>query len=288
MILLLGATGYVGSAFRRLFAQKRVEYLSVSRTKLDYTRLSQLRKLILESQPELLINCAGYTGKPNVDACEHSRIPCLKANALLPKMIRRVCEETATPFGHISTGCIYSGTRPDGKGFTEIDPPNFCFETGRTSFYSGTKALAEKYLSGADQTYIWRLRIPFNNIDGPRNYLSKLLYYPRLLIATNSLTQLDEFVLACFESWNQRIPFGTYNVTNSGAIETRQVVALLKKHLGIEREFEYFDSEEQFMQNVAKAPRSNCVLDNSKLLSHGIQMSSVHDAIAKSLQSWQV
>jgi hypothetical protein len=41
-----------------------------------------------------------------------------------------------------SSGCIYTGSRPDGSGFTEENPPNFNFRQNNCSFYSGTKALA--------------------------------------------------------------------------------------------------------------------------------------------------
>jgi hypothetical protein len=41
------------------------------------------------------------------------------------------------------------------------------------------------------------------------------------------------------------------------------------------------------MQKAAKTPRSNCVLDSSKLLAAGIVMNEVHDAIAKALKNWK-
>ena len=40
------------------------------------------------------------------------------------------------------------------------------------------------------------------------------------------------------------------------------------------------------MSIVAKTPRSNCVLDNSKLRDCGIGMPSVHDALARFLKIW--
>ena len=49
-------------------------------------------------------------------------------------------------------------------GFTETDPPNFSFRDPPCSFYSGTKALGEEAIAGIGQSYIWRLRIPFDEI----------------------------------------------------------------------------------------------------------------------------
>lgn len=287
MILLLGGTGYVGSAFARRLDADGTDYKCISRKEFDYTRRDSLIELIEDSRASFLINAAGYTGKPNVDACEIHKSECLAGNASLPGVIREACEHCGLSWGHVSSGCIYTGSRADGRGFTEQDAPNFSFRTDNCSFYSGSKALGEECLEGAQRTYLWRLRIPFNEIDSSRNYLSKLLRYKRLLEATNSISQLDEFVNACLECWTRKVPFGIYNVTNTGAVTTREVVALIKKHVAPNREFEFFTSEDEFMQLAANTPRSNCVMDNSKLLATGIGLSEVHDAIEKSLQHWK-
>ena len=42
----------------------------LSRSVIDYTNLDELRSLLNDVKPRFLINAAGYTGKPNVDACE--------------------------------------------------------------------------------------------------------------------------------------------------------------------------------------------------------------------------
>jgi len=286
MILLLGGSGYVGTAFGRYFDSQSIAYRSVARAEVDYTQRDALVRLIQQSNANFLINAAGYTGKPNVDACELHKAECLFGNAVLPGIIREACEFAGIAWGHVSSGCVYTGTRACGSGFTEADPPNFSFRTNNCSFYSGCKALGEECLADSDSAYIWRLRVPFDHIDSSRNYLSKLMRYERLLDATNSITQLDEFVQICWQCWERRVPFGIYNVTNTGAVTAREVVEHLKLQLGIEKQFEFFASEEQFMAIAAKTPRSNCVLDNSKLLATGIAISEVHEAIERSLKCW--
>ena len=287
LILLLGSTGYVGGAFARHLDQIGVQYAGVSRRNVDYTQRDALIKLIRDSEASFLINAAGYTGKPNVDACEKYKADCLAGNAVLPGIIREACESCNLSWGHVSSGCIYSGTRADGTGFTEEDAPNFCFRTNHCSFYSGCKALGEECLEGADNVYIWRLRIPFNHEASPRNYLTKLQTYRFLLEATNSISHLDEFVRAAWECWSQRVPTGIYNVTNTGAITTHEIVSMLRAHLTPHRKYEYFQSEDDFMRKAAIARRSNCVLDNSKILSTGIKLRPVHEAIEASLKNWQ-
>jgi len=287
MILLLGGSGYVGSAFRDLFARRGIEHLSVSRRECDYTRLERLARLIADSKATFLVNAAGYTGKPNVDACETDKAACIAGNAVLPGIIREACDHSGLHWGHVSSGCIYTGARSDGSGFTETDAPNFCFRTDNCSFYSGTKALGEECLAGADRTYLWRLRIPFDHIDSPRNYLSKLQHYRRLLDARNSISHLGEFVEAAWACWEQRVPFGIYNVVNTGSVTTRDVVSLIQQRLQPDHDFDFFASEEEFLTVAAQTPRSNCVMDNSKLRAAGVAISHVHDALERSLANWQ-
>lgn len=286
MIYLLGGSGYVGSAYQARLKLKGLPFRSLSRREFDYANQAKLTALLREEKPSFLIHAAGYTGKPNVDACEYHKAECLMANAVLPGIVAQACAAAEIPWGHVSSGCIYNGARPDGTGFTENDVPNFTFRSNPCSFYSGTKALGEEILAGFPDGYIWRLRIPFNEVDGPRNYLSKLIRYPRLLDATNSLSQLDEFVTATLACWEKRVPFGTYNVTNPGAVTTREVVELIKKSGVSGKHFDFFADDAEFMNTVAKAPRSNCLLDSSKLAATGIELTEVHEAIERDLGRW--
>ena len=286
MIILLGGSGYVGQAFQRLLTRLDVPFHNLARKEVDYSETHRLADYLAEAGAAFVINAAGYTGKPNVDACELHKAACLFGNAVLPGRIREACERTGTPWGHISSGCIFSGERPGGGGFREDDAPNFSFRTDHCSFYSGTKALGEEVLVGAESCFVWRLRIPFSEVESPRNYLTKVMRYARLLEAANSLSQLDEFVRACFECWQKRLPFGTYNVTNPGHVTTREVVDLIKQSGVCNKPFEFFTDEDEFMRIAAKTPRSNCLLDTAKLQHAGIAMTEVHEAIALSLRNW--
>lgn len=287
MIYLLGGSGYVGQAYQDLLTRKGIPFRNLRRADIDYGNVAQLTTALRADRPEFLINAAGYTGKPNVDACELHKADCLEGNAVLPGNIALACAAAGVPWGHVSSGCIYSGRRADGQSFTEADTPNFSFRTNRCSFYSGTKALGEEVLTSTPDVYIWRLRIPFDHRDGPRNYLTKLIRYQRLLEAENSISQLHEFVAATFACWEKRIPFGTYNVTNPCEVTTRAVVDLIKASGVCTKDFDFFTNETEFMAKAAKTPRSNCVMSSAKLAAAGIQMTEVHEAIARDLRAWQ-
>ena len=286
MIYLLGGSGYVGSAYQALLQRKGLPFRNIRRADFDYTNRAALTELLRREKPSFLINAAGYTGKPNVDACELHKAECVMGNAVLPGTIAAACTDAGVPWGHVSSGCIYTGSRPDGAGFTETDTPNFSFRTDNCSFYSGTKALGEEVLVGAANLYIWRLRIPFNQVDNPRNYLTKLIRYNTLLEAENSISQLDEFVAATFACWEQRVPFGVYNVTNPGHVTTREVVALIQKTGVSHKQFTFFANEAEFMRTAAKTPRSNCVMNSTKLAAAGIKLTEVHEAVERDLRRW--
>lgn len=311
MILLLGASGYVGQAFARELDLRGRPFTGLSRRDLDYTRFPALLELLRQTKPEFLINTAGCAGKPNIDACENAKAETLLGNTLLPQLIGAACAATDTPWGHVSSGCIFSGakilknngqriepdlTRPELRellvhspekiqGYTEEDEPNFSFRHPPCSFYSGTKALGEDAIAGMGRVYTWRLRLPFDEFDDARNLLSKVQRYPKVYDNANSISHRGDFVKACLDLWETGAPFGTYNLTNPGFITTRQIVEAIQKILRPGRNFEFW-IEEEFQQFGVKSPRSNCILDSSKLLAAGVKMRPVAEAIDDALTRW--
>jgi dTDP-4-dehydrorhamnose reductase len=203
MVLLLGASGYVGHAFAGELRRRGHCFIPLTRRAMDYTRFELLFDYVRKMKPEFIINAAGLTGSPNVDACELAREEILAANTLLPQTVARVCAMTHTPWGQVSSGCIYSGAKvlEDGRrrvekdlnqpefrrflaeqpenvfGFTEWDEPNFSFRCPPCNFYSGTKVLAEEAIRGPGPTYIWRPGIPFDEREDLRNFLWRIQKY---------------------------------------------------------------------------------------------------------------
>lgn len=313
MILLLGATGYIGEAFAAELRRQKKEFIPLSRKEVDYTRFDRLVEFLRAKKPTFLINAAGYTGKPNVDSCELDKAGTLLGNALLPQTIAHACAAQDIPWGHVSSGCIFAGakisengkirvekdmTKPELQalaeqrspailGFTEADTPNFSFRDGPCSFYSGTKALGEEAMADLGQSYVWRLRIPFDEFDNKRNYLSKVQRYAKVYDNVNSISHRADFVRACLDTWELKAPFGTYNVTNPGYVTTRHVVELIEKILKPARKFEFWANDEEFYRQAAKTPRSNCIMDVSKLLSVGVKIRGVEEALEASLKHWK-
>jgi dTDP-4-dehydrorhamnose reductase len=311
MILLLGATGYIGDAFAGELKRRNQPFIPLSRKQVDYGRFDRLLQFLQAERPAFVVNAAGYTGKPNVDACEIHKAATLVGNSLLPQTIAHACAAANIPWGHVSSGCIFAGAKiaPDGRvekdltrpemralvertpekihGFNETDAPNFCFRDEPCSFYSGTKALGEEAMAGLGQSYVWRLRIPFDEFDNARNYLSKVQRYAKVYDNVNSISHRADYVKACLDTWERRAPFGIYNVTNPGFVTTRHVVEQIEKYLKPPRKFEYWTNDTEFYHVAAKTPRSNCVMDVSKLLAAGVKIRGVEEALEQSLKNWK-
>jgi len=286
MIILFGSNGYIGSEFEKQLKELNQNvYCWPNTRKTTFKDLEQWYDIKGYPYIDAVINAAGYTGKPNVDSCEIEKSSTVHGNIVWPQILTDWCILNDITLGHVSSGCIYTGKKEDGNGFTEEDSPNFSWHQNNCSFYSGTKSIGEDIVSKWEKNYIWRLRIPFENINNNRNYLSKILNYNKLLNAENSISNKQEFVSACIQLILRKSPFGIYNITNTGYITTEQIVEKMKKTIVKNKDFEFID-DSLFYKNLVKTPRSNCILDNKKLLSVGIEMSDVNESIDYCLNNW--
>jgi len=286
MILLIGASGHIGRAFQTELNKRHLKFRCVSRQ--QYSDFEWLYYFLKENRPDFVICAAGFTGDPNVDACEDAKAETILGNVVLPTIISNACAACRIPLGFVSSGCIYDSTHchqpPDG--FTERDEPNFNF-VGKCSFYSGCKELAERAVLRSGRAWAWRIRMPFSEVPGLKNLLTKLLNYPLTFDSPpNSLSHLGESISACIDIMEGALPYGAWNIVNPGAVTNREIVGLIKGTLGLSRDFTFLD-ELEFYRTAAKAPRSNCVLSCKKLLAAGIQMRDVREALADSLKNWK-
>ena len=290
-ILLLGSNGYVGRAFANELHQRRLPFVAPVRPACGNLALREnVVRLFDELRPGCVINAAGWPGTPNVDATADFPERCIDSNLGIPAQLARVCTEREIPLGHVSTGCIYFGTPGDAPGFTETHAPNFGFASQDAGLYSRCKDLAEKSIEFFDaRSWIWRLRMPFESADGPRNFLSKLLRYPRLLDVRNSISCLPEFVERSVDCITKGVPFGTYNLTNPGSLTTREITAFLEKH-GLHPQggrWEFFSDEAEFLGAAARVRRASCVLDCTKAEQAGIGMRPIGRALEETLSQWR-
>jgi dTDP-4-dehydrorhamnose reductase len=191
MIFLLGASGYVGSGFRRELAKAWLPHRAISRVDLDYTKFRPLLEALRQYRPELVILCGGYTGRPTLYHCEDHRTDAILGNVALAQTVAQACDAAGVRLGVVSCGCVFAGAwvQSEGgawvmrenlqtedlalflashsarvRGFADDDTPNATFEHAG-SFYAGTLAAMEKTLLPFPETYIWRFNVAFTERD---------------------------------------------------------------------------------------------------------------------------
>lgn len=270
--------GFIGNhLYNSLKKEKDIGIFS--RSEVEYSDIDKL-KAFLDSNKDVkfIINCCGYTGYPNVDACETNQQDCLIYNLNIPTIINTVCIEKGVHPIHVSSGCIYTGYE---KQFSEIDPPNFGLFDKDSSFYSKTKHLFETACKNLlDKITILRIRMPYTDTKEHKNYLYKILRYDNLIDNKNSVSYVED--LSRFVSFvidnNHK---GVFNIVNDEPISARQVVDLFKKNDIVNEKWNFVE----FKDLKTRANRSNCILSNKKAKDTGFvftdTIKSVEDCILK-------
>jgi len=191
-----------------------------------------------------VVNCAGITGSPNVDACELDRVKTVEGNAAFPILLQEACEAYGSYLAHFSSGCIYQGTITD----VNADPNYF------GSIYSVSKGVSDLYLK--DRALVFRIRMPFTDVNEPKNYLTKVYNYAKnaklIDAGQNSLTELDEAVRVACDLIEDRSAMGAFNLVNKGSVNMHDLAEIM----GIQPE--WFTAEE--FKNATAAGRSTCTI----------------------------
>ncbi len=272
-MVILGAGGYIG---RHLCSR----FPAAVTPKLDIADGAAVRAMLDRERPDVVVNAAGKTGRPNVDWCEDHKEETLHANVLGPLVLREACAERGIYWVHLSSGCMYAGDN-EGRGFTEAEEPNFC-----GSYYSRTKAWSEatlrEFCDAGAGILIIRPRMPFDGTLQQRNLITKLAGYATILDEPNSLTYVPDMIDA-LEALVARRAKGIFNVVNPGRISPHDIMVRYREIVDPSHSFERFDAKT--LDTIVKAKRSNCYLSTAKLAAAGIVLRPVEEAIDLALAS---
>jgi len=282
MRLLILGNGYVGSTLAKKLSSA-YSVTTLTKRELDYTDRSKLF-MYLQKQREpfvYVINTCGYTGRPNVDACEDNIEDTWYYNVTVPVNIQKTCKDCGVRLIHISSGCIYDGY---DKEYTEEDEPNFGLLNPKSSWYSKTKHACEMTLKDRD-VYIFRIRMPFCETWSKRNILYKLIKYDKIIDMKNSLTNLEDlagfllYFMADTLEHERKHPFGLYNVVNPQPISTSEIAKILSAHGLGNKSWKTIDIDELY--TFTKTCRSNCVLSDAKIAQLDLRLPNTHNSLIR-------
>lgn len=218
-ILILGA-GYIG---RRI--QQETGYVICDQKISSY---QDLLAIVKKYKPHTLINCAGYVGKNNIDDCEKAIDECLLANTFLPIWLGELACRTKIKVVHISSGCIYHYRYTKDKPIREGKKPDY-----NDLFYSRSKIYADQVLEHLTKSFnilILRIRVPLDIYPHPRNLLTKLIKYKKVISEPNSVTYIPDFIKA-LEHLLKIKAKGTFNVAVKGGLRYKQLLEAYQLHV---------------------------------------------------------
>jgi len=269
-ILIFGGKGYFGQEFKKV-------YPDAVASDADIADPAEIANILEHEKPDTVINCAGKTGRPNVDWCEDHKMETLRSNVVGPLVLLEECAKRNIYFVQMGKGCIYEGNN-HGKGFSESDPPNFF-----GSFYSRSKGWLDHILREFP-VLLLRLRMPFDDVPHDRNLITKLAKYPGVIDIENSLTYVPDFMRAA-RFLVQKRAIGLYNIVNPGSFTGYKIMKLYKEIVDPSHTFEKIPLEDLLKR--VKAGRSNCTLSMEKLTREGITLMPIEQAVRKALHAYK-
>lgn len=267
-----GNTGWIGQKIiALLIEQGHTAYAANSRLENREEIINEIEKI----KPDYIINAAGVTGRPNVDWCENHQQETIRANIIGALNLVDVAFLYGIHVTNFGTGCIYRYDEEhpmfSGIGFKEEDKPNF-----QGSFYSKGKMMLDELLTSYPNVLNLRLRMPISSDLHPRNFITKITKYAKVVNIPNSMTILDDLLPIAIEL-TKRGRTGNYNFTNPGTISHNEILALYKTYIDPMFTWTNFTEEEQ--NKILLAPRSNNELDVSKLKGEFPELPPIQESI---------
>ncbi|XP_073055697.1 bifunctional dTDP-4-dehydrorhamnose 3,5-epimerase/dTDP-4-dehydrorhamnose reductase [Primulina huaijiensis] len=271
--LIYGRSGWIGGLLGKLCEAQSIQYTYGS-GRLE--NRASLQSDIASVRPTHVFNAAGVTGRPNVDWCESHKVETIRTNVAGTLTLADVCRENNLVLINYATGCIfeYDEAHPlgSGIGFKEEDKPNFI-----GSFYSKTKAMVEDLLKNYDNVCTLRVRMPISSdLSNPRNFITKITRYEKVVNIPNSMTILDELLPISIEMAKRNLT-GIWNFTNPGVVSHNEILEMYRDYIDPDFSWKNFTLEEQ--AKVIVAPRSNNELDASKLKQEFPELMSIKESL---------
>jgi dTDP-4-dehydrorhamnose reductase len=223
--LILGSFGMLGHIVLRYLEEQGFNVIGVSRRPessqnitLDVRDFFALERLISEFKPSYIVNCVGLL---NEDA-ESSFSDALTINSLLPRFLENVTKNMQTKIIHVSTDCVFSGSR----GSYEVsDFPDAIDIYGKT-----------KYLGEINNTKDITIRTsiigPDINIKGKglyqwfMNQEGSIKGYDRVIWSGVTTLQLAKFIAYLFDHQHS----GLIHYSNNIPISKFDLLHLFKSY----------------------------------------------------------
>jgi nucleoside-diphosphate-sugar epimerase len=284
--LVYGHRGWIGDQIIKILAEQGETVVYGQTRANDYvTAFTEIQVI----HPDRIICAIGRTyglNYPNSDYLEQpgKLIENIRDNLQGPIMLAQICRNLNIHLTYFGTGCIfeYDATHQMNSniGYTENDRPNF-FD----SSYSVVKGATDEIMkSFADTVLNVRIRNPVIDQIHPRNFITKITKYPKIISIPNSITVLPELLPIMIDMAKKSVK-GTINLCNPGVISHKEILDIYKEI--IDPQFTYEIIELKDLKNHVVSGRANNYLDTS-LLESQYKVTPIKDAIIKMITAMNI
>jgi dTDP-4-dehydrorhamnose reductase len=147
-ILVTGAAGVVGGYVSDVFSDHELVLTDIvgDVDTLDVTEPGSVRRLVAETQPEVVIHLAAAT---DVDRCEQDPDTAYRTNAIGTQNVALACKDVGAVLVYTSTAGVFGGEKPEP--YVEFDEPS------PVNVYGHSKLAGERIIQSLlDRYYIAR------------------------------------------------------------------------------------------------------------------------------------
>jgi len=241
-ILLIGKNGQLGNDLQNLLPRLGA-LVATDREQLDLSRPADIRSLIQDFHPALIVNAAAYTA---VDQAEKDEPLARAINSVAPAVIAEAAKKVGAALVHYSTDYVFDGSK--NSPYEENDPPNPISAYGRTKL-AGEQAIRD---SGVDHL-IFRTAWVYSTRG--TNFLLTIL---RLATQREELRIVRDQIGA--PTWSREIASASaqvlqqiYNQSDARAAWSEHGGTY---HLTAAGETNWYESAQAILQEAAHAPDS--------------------------------
>jgi dTDP-4-dehydrorhamnose reductase len=261
-ILFFGNKGWIGNQFINFLKTKSLEIINSSYRADDFENVYNELINIKPSHVVCMIGRTHGLGYTTIDYLEQpgKLKENLNDNLFSPVVLSMLCSKLNIHLTYLGTGCIFENINDNHK-FNENDLPNFF-----GSSYSIVKGYTDRLMHVFEKLDFpilnVRIRMPINDENNQRNFISKIISYSKICSIDNSMSVLHTLFPVLYDLIEKNY-IGTFNLTNPGVISHNEILQMYKDIVDNNFNWENFSIEEQ--NKILLSKRSNNHLDTTKL-----------------------
>lgn len=251
-ILLLGASGLLGSEFAKLLPGIDCP----THRDLDVTDEESVQSFFISRRYDLILYCVAYTA---VDQAEIDRSLCYGLNV---QGLRNILNSNI-PIVHFSTDYVFDA--PRGIEIPEDFPRH------PLNYYGYTKLEAERLLEASGVPF-WNIRTSWLFGEKKENFISKIIQKSK---TQNTFSVVDDQIgrptssydlaqFVCYHFLEKKLPIGHYHLQNQGSpVSWAELAEYIGQCIHWKGSIQKIPSD--LLHGQTKRPK-NSVLKNTKLL----------------------